>query len=86
MRQLPPDRQQQVAEFAAFLKTKGKKQDEESAAVEIDSIDPDITEIAAHMESEYGIDDPGFVEHIHNVIRRAQRKYDEMIAKQKNNG
>lgn len=62
-----------------------KKQEqhhEESATVEPNDIVADITEIAAHMESEYGIDDPGFVEHVHNVIRRTLRKYDEMIAKQ----
>ncbi|SFU69994.1 helix-turn-helix domain-containing protein [Alicyclobacillus macrosporangiidus] len=89
IRQLPPDKQQQVTQFADFLKSQGDKEDkhtEESAGLDPDDMNAEITEIAAHMESEYGIDDPGFVEHIHNVIRRTLRKYDEMVAKQKNNG
>ncbi|GMA55468.1 hypothetical protein GCM10025857_68250 [Alicyclobacillus contaminans] len=86
IRDLPPGKQQQVTQFADFLKSQDGKRDEESATREPGDIEADITEIAAHMESEYGIDDPEFVEHIHNVIRRAQRKYDEMIARQKNNG
>jgi transcriptional regulator with XRE-family HTH domain len=86
VRELPADKQQQVAEFADFLKSKVDQSEQETATIERDGIASDITEIAAHMESEYGINDPEFVEHIHNVIRRAQRKYDAMIQKQRNNG
>jgi transcriptional regulator with XRE-family HTH domain len=84
VRKLPPDKREQVSQFADFLKSQegkdGRQHHEESATVEPDDIEADITEIAAHMESEYGIDDPGFVEHVHNVIRRTLRKYDEMSA------
>ncbi|MCL6516590.1 helix-turn-helix transcriptional regulator [Alicyclobacillus sp.] len=89
VRGLPPDKQRQVTQFADFLKSQESKEDkhrEESAALDSEDVDADITEIAAHLESEYGIDDPGFAEHIRNVIRRTLREYDETVAKRKNNG
>lgn len=87
VRDLSPDKQEQVTQFADFLKFKEAKRDEESATAETtpDDIESDIIEIAAHMESEYGIDDPGFLQHIRNVIRRAQREYDETVAKKNKN-
>ncbi|WP_051663151.1 XRE family transcriptional regulator [Alicyclobacillus macrosporangiidus] len=89
VRDLPPDKQQQVAEFADFLKH--KERGEESATMvsddsdDLDDVEYEITEIAAHMESGYGDDDPEFLQHLDKVIRRVLRRYDESVRNRQGN-
>jgi len=76
IQKLSPDHRKQVQQFAEYLLSTEEKGDRKPVVDETQPGDLNITELAAHMENEYGPIDPDLAVGIRRVIEEVLMEYD----------